>query len=233
MKDNRRKGNRKRDEKYDIGYFEKIFCNREPVVSDMRGRFSVLALFFFPRGEGEEGAWKEEAVSEKTAAKELNQEAALMGVRKEMEEGRLLFEVRSENLRHQPGEICLPGGHLEEGESPGTCALREASEELLIPEEKIRMLGPLGYDYTYYGELIHSYVGIADVEDLLTGGVYTAEVKEVFAVPFSFFMERGPQEYYDYGKYHIWGLTARVVRRLVRVCRGEESPAGTDWGSGW
>lgn len=203
MKDNREKNSRKRedrkkDEKYDIEYFEEIFCNREPVVSDIRGRFSVLALFLFPKGEG-----------------------------------RLLFEVRSERLRHQPGEICLPGGHLEAGENPGSCALREASEELLIPEEKIRMLGPLGYDYTYYGELLHSYVGTAEMEDLLAGGVNAAEVKEIFTVPFSFFMERGPQEYYDFEGYHIWGLTARVLRRLIRVCREEEPPAGTDWGPDW
>lgn len=100
----------------------------------------------------------------------------------------------------------------------------------MIPMDRIRILGPLGYDYTYYGDLIHSYVGTVKEEELLKGRVNFAEVKEVFTVPFSFFMDRGPQEYYDFEGYHIWGLTARILRRLIRVCRGEEPPAGTDLG---
>ena len=34
----------------------------------------------------------------------------------------LLFEVRSEKLEHQPGDICFPGGGIEEGETPEEAA---------------------------------------------------------------------------------------------------------------
>ena len=37
----------------------------------------------------------------------------------------VIFEVRSLNLRHQPGDICLPGGKLEKGESPEKASIRE------------------------------------------------------------------------------------------------------------
>ena len=56
---------------------------------------------------------------------------------------RLILEVRSQALRHQPGEICLPGGRMEPGESPMHAALRETREELGIDPQGIQMVGSL------------------------------------------------------------------------------------------
>ena len=50
----------------------------------------------------------------------------------------LLFEVRADTLDRQPGEVCFPGGHMESGETPAACALRETEEELSIPSAAIR-----------------------------------------------------------------------------------------------
>ena len=37
----------------------------------------------------------------------------------EREDGlHVLYEVRALTLRHQPGEVCFPGGHIEAGETP-------------------------------------------------------------------------------------------------------------------
>ena len=49
----------------------------------------------------------------------------------------LLFEVRSKKMKSQPGDICFPGGKIEENESPKSAALREASEELNLNNIKI------------------------------------------------------------------------------------------------
>ena len=55
----------------------------------------------------------------------------------------LLFEQRALHLRKQGGDICFPGGRLNEGESPREAALRETEEELLIPREEIEIVAGL------------------------------------------------------------------------------------------
>ena len=46
-------------------------------------------------------------------------------------EAALLLEVRSKDIR-QPGDVCFPGGRVEEGESFQETALRETEEEIGI-----------------------------------------------------------------------------------------------------
>ena len=55
----------------------------------------------------------------------------------------LLFEQRALHLRKQAGDICFPGGRLNEGESPREAALRETEEELLISREEIDIVAEL------------------------------------------------------------------------------------------
>ena len=56
----------------------------------------------------------------------------------------LLFETRARTLvGHQPNEVCFPGGRVEPGETPRETALRETMEELLLPEDQIRVIAPL------------------------------------------------------------------------------------------
>ena len=45
------------------------------------------------------------------------------------EELRVVFEKRAEDLDRQPGEICLPGGAAEEGETAAQTVVREMSED--------------------------------------------------------------------------------------------------------
>ena len=54
----------------------------------------------------------------------------------------VLFEVRSKKIDHQPGDICLPGGAIKEGETPQQAAVREACEELLIEEKQLDVICP-------------------------------------------------------------------------------------------
>lgn len=78
----------------------------------------------------------------------------------EKEDGlHLLYEVRAKHMTRQPGEICFPGGELEEGETPEECAVRETWEEIGIPEERIRVVSPLDTVYTYSNFAMYCYLG--------------------------------------------------------------------------
>ena len=167
----------------------------------------------------------------------------------------ILFEVRSNDIPDQPGDICLPGGSLEEGESYEQAAIRETCEELLIQPEQLTILGPS--DVMHSGNtLICPYVGIVHNYQ---GTFRKAEVAEVFRVPLSFFLETEPAKYeidgivqpgkdfpyelinggknykwrsrktvelfYQYDNHVIWGLTARIIRSFSEIIKNKYPPA--------
>lgn len=110
----------------------------------------------------------------------------------------LLFEVRADTLNRQPGEVCFPGGRIEAGETPTTCALREMEEELSIPPDAVHLLAELDFLYHQSGTLIHPILAEVDAGALRHMRVNTAEVKDTFLVPFSFFLKHKPILYsYD------------------------------------
>ncbi|HHU17015.1 MAG: NUDIX hydrolase [Anaerovoracaceae bacterium] len=108
----------------------------------------------------------------------------------------ILFEVRSERLKHQPGEICFPGGRLEKGETAEECAVRETMEELNIDKKDIRIIAQLDHLHTYSNFTLFSMLGVIDYEVVSNLSVNQDEVKEVFLVPVSFFVENEPEVYY-------------------------------------
>lgn len=114
-------------------------------------------------------------------------------------EPHLLFEVRSDNLGRQPGEVCFPGGRMESGETPIQCALRETEEELSIPRNAIRPIAQLDFLYHQSGSLIYPVLGeIKDKTVQKYLQINEAEVKATFLVPFSFFTSKDPMLYsYD------------------------------------
>jgi 8-oxo-dGTP pyrophosphatase MutT (NUDIX family) len=105
----------------------------------------------------------------------------------------LLFEVRSATLNQQPNEICFPGGKIEGTEEKLEAAVRETSEELLLPENKIEILGELDTLVTPFNTLIYPFAGM--LYDY-AGSFNLAEVKETFTVPLSFLMETEPMRHY-------------------------------------
>ena len=110
----------------------------------------------------------------------------------------LLFEVRADTLDRQPGEVCFPGGHMESGETPAACALRETEEELSIPSAAIRPLAELDFVYHQSGTLIYPILAEVDAKALRRMRINPAEVKDTFLVPFSFFRKTKPILYtYD------------------------------------
>lgn len=130
----------------------------------------------------------------------------------------LLFEVRAMNMRRQPGEICFPGGRIESEESPSECVVRETGEELGIPSKRVRLLGSIGNMRSLLNEDINVYIGeIKDYEHIGLD-INPAEVHEVFTAPFEFFADKGLQDAFNYEGYYIWGLTARAVNKIIKLC---------------
>jgi len=74
-------------------------------------------------------------------------------------EGKTLILQRSSTAKWEPNKWNLPGGHIEEGESPKDAAIRECKEESGIIPTDVRFVEVFddvgGYD-------IHAYVGKID-----------------------------------------------------------------------
>lgn len=105
----------------------------------------------------------------------------------------ILFEVRSQHLNRQPGEICFPGGRVEEDElgRPGTAALREAAEELGLSPGDIKPIGALDVLVTPMGALVYPFVGrILSPASIVPN---REEVDRVFTVPLSYLQAVTPQ----------------------------------------
>jgi len=106
----------------------------------------------------------------------------------------LLFEVRSFQMRTQPGDICFPGGRIEQQDkSPLHTAIRETTEELGIDEKSITEVIPLDYIVSDMGRIIYPFIGtLTSPEEIIP---HEAEVEEVFTVPLSFFLETKPERH--------------------------------------
>jgi 8-oxo-dGTP pyrophosphatase MutT (NUDIX family) len=106
----------------------------------------------------------------------------------------LLYQLRAETLRRQPGEVGFPGGRSEAGETPRACAIRETVEELGIPRESIEIIGELDYIHGYSDFTMYAFLAaVADAD--FASSFNRAEVQEVFLVPVSFFLAHEPEIY--------------------------------------
>lgn len=105
----------------------------------------------------------------------------------------LLFEVRADKLKNQPGEVCFPGGAIENHEAPRIAALRETTEELLVQKDQIDILAPLDILVTPAGMKLYPFLGS------LTGyeaTFSTDEVERIVTVPFAWLLCHEPETYH-------------------------------------
>ncbi len=105
----------------------------------------------------------------------------------------VLFEVRSSELSWQPGEICFPGGRIEEDDpDPQATAVRESCEELSLKPEDIEICGALDFITTQMGVIAYPYVGI--IKDVSGMQPNRGEVAEIFTVPLDWLLKTQPME---------------------------------------
>ena len=137
-----------------------------------------------------------------------------------------VFTRRRDDLRRHPGEISFPGGRRDPGEALVETALREAREEIGLPEAAVDVVGalaPVGTFVTNYA--IYPFVGLIEPgREWLIGETEVAEVLELAlddvraghgerrlvrkGIPFR-------TDTYQVGPHLIWGATARIVTDLL------------------
>lgn len=102
----------------------------------------------------------------------------------------VLFTVRSQTLRRQPGEISFPGGHCESTDKTGAdAAIRECSEELGIDTNQIELLGSLDCLVSAIGVKLHAVVVRLHIDKFTPN---PDEVGEIFTVPLSYLLTMEP-----------------------------------------
>ena len=106
----------------------------------------------------------------------------------------LLYEVRSATVS-QPGEVCFPGGRMEQGETPTECALRETYEELGIAAQDIDILGELDFLYIRGDRLLYPILAKISSDALAQMTPVPNEVSETFLVPLSWLRDNPPTFY--------------------------------------
>lgn len=122
---------------------------------------------------------------------EINTYAVLLPLITIEEKLCLLFEVRSRHLKDQPGEICFPGGRIEEQDPcPEATAIRETAEEIGITANNIELLGPLDVLWTPFQYRIYPFV--ANITEGCIPAPVLAEVEKLFYVPLEFLSESTP-----------------------------------------
>jgi 8-oxo-dGTP pyrophosphatase MutT (NUDIX family) len=155
--------------------------------------------------------------------------------------GRLhaVFTKRQDDLRRHPGEISFPGGRYDEGEPDlRATALREAEEEIGLPETAVDVVGALQPTSTLAtGYAVYPFVGLIEAGRTWTPSA--AEVAEVLELPLDELLagyarrrltRRGVPirtDTYQVGDHLIWGATARILAdlfdRIAPLLKGENS----------
>lgn len=103
----------------------------------------------------------------------------------------VLFQKRSDNLIHQPGEISFPGGRIEhEDRNPEQAAVRETCEELNIRPQDIEIVAPLDIMVSAFNTIVYPFLGIIRKPELVDPS--PDEVAEIFYVPLDFLLDYSP-----------------------------------------
>lgn len=104
----------------------------------------------------------------------------------------VLFEVRAASLKAQPGEVCFPGGRMEQGETHQETAVRETMEELLLNPAQIEVIAAMDGITEPGSRPMWPFVGV--LHDY-QGTFSRDEVDRVFTVPFQWFFQNRPERY--------------------------------------
>jgi 8-oxo-dGTP pyrophosphatase MutT (NUDIX family) len=145
--------------------------------------------------------------------------------------------VRHSHLPHHPGQVSLPGGSLDAGETVETAALREAQEEIGLAPAEVRLLGPLSTVWIAVSNFVlHPVIGVTDA---IPGfRPHPGEVAQLLEVPVSEIRDRGrlrwtrrthggvdlEYPYFDVGDQVVWGATAMILGEFACLFDRDHAP---------
>lgn len=138
--------------------------------------------------------------------------------------------LRPESLAFHAGQISLPGGTIEPGETSEGAALRELEEELGVARPSAELLGRLSPLYVFGSNFLITPC-IATIRSSVQFIPCTAEVEIVLEIPLAHFLEpthRGQHvgqrgsvhwraPHFAWEGHQIWGATAMILAELVAI----------------
>lgn len=158
---------------------------------------------------------------------ELTPAAVLVGLIEREAGLSVLLTRRSDTLRRHTGQVALPGGRLDPGETVWQAALREAHEEVGLHPDFVELAGLSTPYRTGTGYLVTPVVGFIAEGFSLQPNPH--EVAHIFETPFGFLMDPTNYEEHErelptgdkrrfyamtHADQYIWGATAGMLRAL-------------------
>ena len=141
----------------------------------------------------------------------------------------VILTERPLTMRKHPGQISFPGGRIDpDDDGPVAAALREAEEEIGLPQSQVEVIGIADRYRTITGFEVTPVVGV------LPAGLdlrpHPGEVADMFEAPLRFLLDparhsvrtahyRGRERcYYEimWDERRIWGATAAMIVNLSR-----------------
>jgi 8-oxo-dGTP pyrophosphatase MutT (NUDIX family) len=144
----------------------------------------------------------------------------------------LVLTLRAGTLGRHGGQVSLPGGVMEPGETIEQAALREAHEEIALPIDAVRVIGALTpLDIPVSGFRLHPVVAVTPARPHLRGA--EGEVAAILEVALADLLdparlttaerERDGQRIVvpalRMDGFEIWGATAMVLAELLALVR--------------
>jgi 8-oxo-dGTP pyrophosphatase MutT (NUDIX family) len=138
--------------------------------------------------------------------------------------------VRASTLARHAGQISLPGGATDPGETAAQAALREASEEIGLDPASVRVLGGLTPIHVLVsGFTLHPVIGVTDARPAFQPA--PGEVDEIVEVRLDDLQDvsrirTGTRHregvevqyaYLDLGGHQVWGATAMVLGEFLQL----------------
>ena len=146
----------------------------------------------------------------------------------------IALTVRGSGLRNHTGQVSLPGGRVDDGETIEQAALREANEEIGVDPSFVEVLGRLTpLHIPVSGYLLHPVIGFTSMRPAFQRAEW--EVARIIEAPVSLLSDPAVLKrevrtrvvkgqsidvnvpYFDIDGEKVWGATAMVLAEFCAI----------------